>query len=108
VVLNKISFSRKRVNDDKVTPHPREVVFKMVPPERNPSTRPNRRESGPPTSNLNRRLVRVVAAISQSELGPPSNRGSYIIFCRLDLADGRYVSSNVLAKKSMKVKTPMD
>jgi hypothetical protein len=74
VVLNKISFLRKRLDDDKVTPHPRDVVLKTVPPKRNPSTRSNCRESGPPTGNLNRRLVGVVGAISQSELGPPSNK----------------------------------
>jgi hypothetical protein len=36
------------------TLHPRDVVLRTVPPERNPSTGSSRRESGPPTGNLHR------------------------------------------------------
>jgi hypothetical protein len=35
-----------------LTPHPRDVVLRMLPPKRDPSTEPSHQESGPPTGNL--------------------------------------------------------
>jgi hypothetical protein len=36
------------------TPRPRDVVLRMVPPERDPSTGPSHQESRPPIGNLHR------------------------------------------------------